>query len=268
MRLAVSKFLAGFAAVGLCWVSPAFATDRLTDKDVKALVARIEQGRDRFDDAMDGKLKRSIVRGPSGEMNVSDFLNDFQESIDRVEERLQPGYAASAEVGTLLQQASRIRRLFREQPPGTKGESEWNRLETDLKALAAAYGTDFPPGENASVRRIGDRELAAAVEEIGRVGDRLEKSLDSELKKDPSIGQPARQAMVAEADGLEKDAKALRSRIKNADPSSAEAERLLARARKVQAIFDSHQLPASSGTWSTATSQLQSVASAYGVPWR
>jgi hypothetical protein len=39
----------------LCW-SPALAADRLTDRDVKALIGRIEQGRDRFDDALDDKL--------------------------------------------------------------------------------------------------------------------------------------------------------------------------------------------------------------------
>jgi hypothetical protein len=140
-----------FAIASLAW-SSALAADRLTDGDVKSLVARIEQGRDRFDDALDDKLKRSIVRGPNGEVNVDHFLNDFQESIDRFEERLKPEYAASAEAGTLLRQASAIERFFRQQPAGTRGESEWNRLATDLRTLAAAYGTEFPLAENASVR--------------------------------------------------------------------------------------------------------------------
>jgi hypothetical protein len=46
--------------------SPVFAADRLTDRDLKALVARIEEGRDRFDNALDDQLRRSILRGPSG----------------------------------------------------------------------------------------------------------------------------------------------------------------------------------------------------------
>ena len=118
--------------------------DRLTDKDVKALVARIEQGRDRFDDALDGKFKESIVRGASGEVKIADFLNDFQESIDRLEERLKPDYAANAEAAVVLRHATAIRRVFDQQPAGIRGESQWNRLETDLKALAAAYGGSWP----------------------------------------------------------------------------------------------------------------------------
>jgi hypothetical protein len=253
--------------LALCSSSSVLAADRLTDRDVKSLVARIEQGRDRFDDALDDKLKHSIVRGPSGEVNVDNFLNDFQESIDRLEERLKPDYAASAEAGTLLRQASAIDGFLRRQPPGTRGESEWNRLATDLKTLAAAYGADFPLTENASVRRIGDRELTATIEEVGRTADRLKKSLDNDLKKDATLDKQARQAIVGEADQLSKDAKTLRERVKDGEPSSAEADRLLASATRLQAFIDSHQVPTSAANWTAATARLQSLASAYGARW-
>ena len=246
--------------------SPALAADRLTDRDVKALVARIEQGRDRFDDALEDKVKQDVVRGPSGEVSVDHFLNDFQESIDRVEERLKPDYAASAEVGALLRQASLIDAAF-ERRPGVRGESEWNRLATDLKTLAMAYGASFPLNENATVRRIGDRELADAIEEVARAADRLKKSLDNELKKDMTMDKQARQAIVGEADRLAKSAKALRNRVKDGNPSSAEADQLLVGAAKVQEFIDTHQVPTSAGIWTSATEPLQNLASAYGGSW-
>src|SRR5215204_1080035 len=108
--------------------APAAAQDQLSDRDVKALVSRIEEGRNQFDDALDDELKRKVLRGASGEVNVKDFLDDFQKNIDRLEERIKPDYAASAEVGTLLRQATAIETFFRQHAPGTKGESEWNRL--------------------------------------------------------------------------------------------------------------------------------------------
>jgi hypothetical protein len=246
--------------------SPAIAADRLTDRDVKELVARIEQGRDRFDNALDDKFKRSILRGPSGEVDVDQFLNDFQESIDRLEERLKPEYAASVEAGTLLRQASAIERFFRQQPAGTKGESEWNRLSTDLKTLAAAYGADFPLGDNATVRRMGDREVAAAAGQIEDAAGSLKKSLDTDLKKDASIDKPTREGIVREADQLSKDAKALRDRVKDGNPSSAEADRLLAQAAKLQAFIDSHKVPTSAGVWPGLRTRLQTIAGAYGIP--
>jgi hypothetical protein len=247
------------------WGSPVQAADRLTDRDVKALVARIEQGRDRFDDALDSKLKHSIVRGPSGEVKVDRFLNDFQESIDRLEERLKPEYAASAEAGALLRQASAIHNLFRSQPAGTRGESEWNRLETDLKALAVAYGASFPLEGTPTVRRIGDRELLGMIDGIARTADWLKKSLDDDLKNNAAIDKPARQAIVGEADQLSKDAKALRDRVKDGHPSSSEAERVLAHASKLQSFIETHQVPASSANWTNIATRLQGVATAYGA---
>ncbi len=241
----------------------AFAADRLTDRDISDLVKRIEQGRDRFDDALDDRLKDSIVRGAAGEVNVARYLDDFQENIDRLEERLKPGYAASAETATLLRQASTIDRFFRQQPAGTSGISEWDRLTRDLKTLAAAYGADFPLADSATVRRFGDHELAESVEVIEGAAERLKRSLDSELKKDPTVEKAQRAAIVDEADTLSKEAKTLRNRVKNAKPSSAEADRLMARAAKLQTFIQSHRVPASASTWAAAASHMEIVSAAY-----
>ena len=254
------------ALASLGW-SPALASDRLTDKDVKALVSKIEEGRDRFDDALDDKLKRDIVRGPSGEVNVEHFLNDFQENIDRLEERLKPEYAASAEAATLLRQATVIDRFFRQQPTGTRGESEWNRLATDLKTLARAYGADFPLGPDAPVRRVGDRELATTIDQVAKTATELKESLDTDLKNVATVDQSARAAIVGEADQLSKDAKTLRDKVKDGKPSSAEAEQMLARAAKMQSFIGSNPVPTSASAWAGTSERLESVASAYGSSW-
>lgn len=252
-------------AMAIAIAAPAAAANRLTDKEVKTLVAKIEDGRDRFDDALDGKLKNSILRGPGGEVDVDRFLNDFQESIDRLEERLAPGYAASQEAQTVLRQATTIDRYFREQPGGTKGESEWNRLASDLQTLAAAYGTRFPLAENAAVRRMGDREVAATLEEIEKAANRLGKSLDADLKKDPAVDKPTREGIVDEAKQLEKEAKAARNRVKDGKPSSAEADQVLARAATLQTFVASHQVPGSAPVWSEISGRLRQIGDAYQV---
>jgi hypothetical protein len=250
----------------LCW-SPLFAADRLTDRDVKALADRIEQGRDKFEDALDDGLKNKVLRGPSGEVDVKRFLDDFQENVKRFKERIKPEYAASQEAGTVLRQASSIDSFFRGQPSGTKGESEWNRLATDLKALAGAYSCDFPLAENAAVRRIGDRELATSVEQVEKTAQSMKKSLDQDLKKDTSIDKVSRQSLVDDADQLSKSAKVLRERVKDGKPSSAEAKQVLSDASKLQTVVGSHQVPASASNWASAGSNLQKIASAYNAQW-
>jgi hypothetical protein len=244
-----------------------FASDRLSDRDVRALVERIDEGRDRFEDALDSQLKRSVMRGPSGELDVERFLDDFDKNIDRLKDRLKPDYSAGTDVAAVLHHASAIERYFRGQPSGTKGESEWNRLALDLKALAAAYGADFPLADNAPVRRMSDREVATALENVAESTALLKKSVDTDLKKDATLAKQSRQAIVREVDELGKDAKALRDRVEDGEPSSAEADRLLGRATKVKAFVDSHPVPTSASTWTSVVTRLKAVADAYGVSW-
>ena len=53
-----------------------------------------------------------------------------------MKERFKPEYAASAEVTTVLRQASDIQRFMATQPPNFDGASEWNRLNASLNELA------------------------------------------------------------------------------------------------------------------------------------
>jgi hypothetical protein len=254
-------------AVLLAW-SPLAAADRLTDRDLKKLVERIDDGRHRFEDALDDKIKHNVLRGPSGEVDVERYLHDFDDNIDRLKDRLKPDYAASAEAATVLRQATAIDNFLRQQPAGVRGESEWNRLTTDLKTLAGAYGTAFPVADSTPVRRIGDGELAGVANEISRAGQRLKKSLENDLKNDAAVDKQARQMIVDEAEQFSKDGKALRERIKSGEPSSAEADRVLAGAFRLETFLVGHRAAASSTKiWSDITTRLQSLAGAYRESW-
>src|SRR4030095_17218202 len=123
---------------------PAVAADRPPDKDVKALIERIDNERDRFEDQLDEKIKSSICGGAGGEVDVAHFLDDTQENLPRLKDRFNSDYAASAEVTTVLRQCTDIQRFMSQQPPNLDGASEWNRLASSLGALAKGYATPVP----------------------------------------------------------------------------------------------------------------------------
>ena len=62
--------------------APTLLADRPTDKDVRALIEKVNQERDRFEDQLDGKIKNSIIRGPNGEVHVERYLDDLQDNVD------------------------------------------------------------------------------------------------------------------------------------------------------------------------------------------
>lgn len=267
MILTRVSFLAVSSLFMIASASPALAADRLTDKEVKTLIERIDENRDRFVDALDDKLKNNVLRGPKGEVDVKRYLEDFKENVGRLKDRLKPEYAASAEAAAVLRQGSAIQAFFRGQPAGTRGESEFNRLAGDLSALAKAYGAAFPVDEQTPVRRVGDRELIAAAETMGKTADRLKKSVDDDLRTDVAVDKKSREAAVLEAEELGKAAKALRDRVKDSKPSSAEAERLLAGASKTHTFINSRRMPSSATVWVQAPGQLQTIAAAYATSW-
>ena len=112
-------------------------------------MVQVDENRDRFEDQLDGKLKQSILRGPRGEVNVGEFLDDLQANVDKMKDRFTPQYAASAEVTAVLRQGTDIQRYMSTQPPDFDGASEWNRLSASLGQLAAVYGAPWPLSEGA-----------------------------------------------------------------------------------------------------------------------
>ena len=174
-----------FAAAALA--APAAAAERLTDKDMKQLIERIDNERDRFEDQLDGKVKTSIIRNAAGETDVTKYLDDFQDNVQKLKDRYTTSYAAGAEATTVLRQASEIKRFMATQPAGFDGASEWNRLEASLGELAAAYSTTLPIPEGQQARRLNDAEVRAAANGVAKSADQFKKALDASLKADTSV---------------------------------------------------------------------------------
>jgi len=249
--------------------APTVLAERPTDKDVKALIERINNDRDRFEDQLDGKIKSSIIRGPNGEVHVERYLDDLQDNVGKLKERFKSNYAASVEATTVLRQGSDIQRFMAAQPPNFDGFSEWSRLASSLGELAAAYGTSMPLPEGMQARRMNDREVKTAAEAVAKSADRFKKDLDTSLKADATVDAATREAAVQAADALKKDANALASTVGDGRPASGEAKALLDRAAAIRTAASGRPVsPAPQAAWKEVELGLVQVALAFGVQTR
>ena len=137
-------------------------------------------GRDKFEGNLDGQFKGSTIRGPTGEMRVAGALQDYQDNTQKLKDRFTSDYSASAEVATVLKQSTAIDTFMQGAPSSMKGRTEWDSQTTNLKQLAAAYGTTFPLPDGATVRRMNDKETAAAASDVADAADRFKSDLDKE----------------------------------------------------------------------------------------
>jgi hypothetical protein len=262
---------AGAVLVAALVAMPVVSADRLPDKDVKALLERIDNERDRFEDQLDGKIKSSILRGAGGEVHVERFLDDLQENVDRLNERFKSDYAASAEATTVLRQGTDIQRFMAKQPPNLDGASEWNRLASSLGELAKVYATTFPLPENHQARRFNDREVQKVASELAKGADQFKKDLESALKTNTTIDQPTKAAAVQEINGLKEDAERLASTVDDGRPASGEAKAVLDRAGRIRGAAASSGRalsPTAQTAWGAVETGLQKVALAFDLPGR
>ena len=163
------------------WSVPALAqapSERLPDKDVKALIDQVDEGRDKFEGNLDGQFKGSTVRGPSGETKVAGALQDYQDNTQKLKDRFTPDYAASAEVATVLKQSTAINTFMQGSPSAMKGRSEWDKQTTNLKHLAESYGTK-------------DKTLAKADKEAAKKDVELLIKQAAAVKSRTNDGKPA-----------------------------------------------------------------------------
>jgi len=246
------------------WATPALAqgpTERLPDKDVKKLIDLVDDGRDKFEGNLDGKFKNSTFRGPTGETNISNLLKDYEDNTKKLKDRFNDEYAASAEVAAVLRRAATIDEFMKTTSPVMKGRSEWDAETASLRYLAGAYGATFPLPQGATVRRMNDKETAAAAEAIAKAADRFKDDLD----KVTTLAKADKEAAKKDVELLIKQANDIKDHTSDGKPSTAAVRQLVQQAARIQTFVGAHPMPSAMADWQTVQASLGKVQQAFGL---
>ena len=237
---------------------------RLSDKDVKALAKTIEKQHKSFVRALDSKFKRSILRGASGEVQVSTYLDDLGESIGQLGKRFTGSYSASTEATEVLQRADFMNSYVRNNPQ-MKGANEWDVLGSSLQQLARVYGTSFPLPDDPVIRRIGDGELQDAATAISKLAKDMKKPVRKHVKGTDDL-KAAAKSLGDELSSLADQSKSLASRIRSSKPASAEARQMMATVERIEALLETEGMPSEVATaWAAGSRSLQKVKQAFAL---
>ena len=246
---------------------PAFAQaapERQSDRAVKALLEQIDVARDKFEGNLDGSLKDSTIRNATGEIKVSAVLQDLQDNTKKLKERFTEDYSASAEVTTVLKQYTAVDGFMQRSTSVTKGRSEWDFLASHLKSLAAIYGTTFPLPDTAVVRRMNDKETAAAADELANAANQYKDGID----EDKTLPKADKDAAKKSADDLNKAAKALKSRLSDSKPATAEMKSAVQAATTLGAFAATHPVALAAAGATAVKTSLAKIEQSFGLPAR
>jgi len=244
-------------------VSQAQSGERLSDNDVKTLLGEIDQARDRFEDQLDGNLKASVLRTPTGEVNVSRYLDDLQENVKNLKDRFNRQYSASKEAETVLRQGTEIHTYIKAKPAEIKGGSEWDTMTRGLTRLAQAYNTSFPLPNGATVRRMNDLEVSSTADTFAKGADELKK----QIGKESTVDKAVRDTVVKDVDAVAKQARVVKSRASESKPATSEMRQLVELTSKVDGFIrgQSRLSAATSTAWNALSAPMGALQQAYGL---
>jgi methyl-accepting chemotaxis protein len=237
---------------------------RLSDKDVKELVKTIEKQHKSFERALDSKFKRSILRGPGGEIQVSYYLEDLGESLEQLRKRFTGSYSASAEATEALKRADFMNSYVRKNPQ-MRGANEWDVFGSSLQQLASAYGTSFPLPDDAAIRRIGDGELQDAATAISKFAKDMKKPVRKYVKGTDEL-KAAAKSLNDELSSLADKSRTLASRIRSGKPASAEARQMMDAVGRIESVLETEGMPGEVATaWQEGSKSINKVKQAFAL---
>ncbi|MFN2416687.1 MAG: YMGG-like glycine zipper-containing protein, partial [Pyrinomonadaceae bacterium] len=115
------------------------AAYRISDRQLDAIIRRVENGADRFRTDMGTALNRSTYNGTRAEDNINQFIRDFENATDQLRSRFDGRTSVAADVENVLRQATYIDDFMMRQRLPMRAENSWTTLKGDLNQLASAY---------------------------------------------------------------------------------------------------------------------------------
>jgi len=125
------------------WTSGDAQPERASEKEMKALLQRLEQNADRFRGSLKNALEHSRFDGTRREDNINQFVKDFEEATDRLKGRFDDHHAAVGAASEVLRRAARIDGFMRRHELTSRAQDDWSALRRNLDELARAYNVSI-----------------------------------------------------------------------------------------------------------------------------
>lgn len=129
--------------IGLSGSVAAQSPYRLSEKEMKELLNRIDKQAAKFRSSLKSALHHSRFDDTKAEDRISDFVKGFGEATERLKHRYGEKNTAAGEVEEVLRRAARIDDFMVRHRLSSRAESDWAALRRNLDALAEAYNVSW-----------------------------------------------------------------------------------------------------------------------------
>jgi hypothetical protein len=129
--------------VGWSWSNAAIYPYRVSQENMKQLIASTEKRAEGFRASLDEALDRSRFDGGNREDQINRFVKDFEVATDHLKDRYADNYSAVGSVTEVLRRGALIDHFMMRHNLTSRAQNEWRLLRGNLDELARAYNVSM-----------------------------------------------------------------------------------------------------------------------------
>lgn len=273
------KNLTFFAFIGLMLSLSTSANAQIrayqvSERQVQAVLDRIESRTNTFRAEIDRSLDRSTVDGTSREDSINTMIGNFETATDTLKNNFSSRRSTSSDVQEVLNRAGFVNRFMRNSRVSRSAQDQWNLIRTDLNTLAGYYRvqTDWTivaepvyPGTQGAYT-VSDVQMRNLLDRIALRGTAFRQSFERWSRfgrRNPTSNDD----VLLNITEFERAVQDLRRRTRrNADSGSV--EQVLRPSASINSFISSNRTSTDVSTkWNLVRDDLNTLAGYYRMSW-
>ena len=146
MKFSSPKLAVLMLVLALCCtlVIPSATAQRLSDKDVEALLGNLKSDTKKFRSSFNSAVSKSTIRKTSQEKDAKALVERFEKQTESALDEFKDKKKLDGALTTMLSTATQIDGLLTATPMGDQTTSDWARVKTELSQLAKQFDVTYP----------------------------------------------------------------------------------------------------------------------------
>ena len=245
-------------------VSNAQVQQKISEPDLKDLLARIDTDTDRFAKSADKALDKSGFNKSARE----DELNAHVKRLKTATEALKNDHTAAnakSNFETVLHHGVAIENFLRRNPLDGV-EEEWTALRSDLGDLASGFNITWEQG-HALGAPVGEADIKNLLQHIEDMADKYKLTLDAALDNSPLNNTSAEDEINGVNSEFRKATRHLED-VRNDESAPQAAKEVLIKAKRIDGFLQKHNAkltPEVQSSWGAVRTDLERLARLYNL---
>ena len=265
--------LAIFATSAL--VAEAQRPYRVSDREVRNLLTRIDTKTNTFRVQMNNALNRSNFNNTSTENMVREYIRDFETSAEALRRNYNNQASANNDVYFVMQKASVIDSFMRSNNLTPAAQTQWRNLRTDLNTLARYYNVAWNwngdvnnnNNNNSSVAyTVSNNQVRSLLSQLESNTDRFKNVLDTALDRSALNNTRSEDSINNYVTDFERATNSLKQNFNSGRSTDADVESVLSKGYIIDGFMRDYRLMnQAENQWQIVRRDLNNLANYYAV---